>query len=455
MLLQHLENTKPKLEQLIASHQWKEIAEVLKEWPDPEVADLLLEMEKAERVLLFRALPRDRAADIFAHLDVEHQESFVHDLTDEDTRQLLANLSPDDRTTLLEELPAEVTQRFFQLLSPDDLREARLLLGYPEESIGRLMTPDYLTVRADYTVQQALDHMRKTGQDRETFNIVYVTDNKGKLLDALRLRRFIMADPSTTVENLMDHRFLSLPATEDRERAVDMIKRYDVNALPVVDSDGVLLGIVTVDDILDVAEEEATEDFHKSGAISPLDMPYSLASPKFLFQRRIGWLTILVFVNLISGFVIASYEEYLEAFLVLAFFMPLLIATGGNTGAQSATLMVRGLATGDLNKTMMRHALAKEVFVGLMLAVAMGVLTYLLGLFRGKGDFDIALVVGLSMSMIVVIANLIGVMLPFALSRFKMDPAVASSPLITSMMDAVGLLIYFATAAAILDLVVS
>lgn len=455
MLLQHLESTKPRLHDLIEKHQWKEIPGLLKDWPDPEVADLLLQLEKTERVLLFRALPRERGADVFSHLDLEHQESFIHDLTDEDTRQLLANLSPDDRTALLEELPAKITQRFFQLLSPDDLREARQLLGYPEESIGRLMTPDYLSVQADFKVHEALEHMRKTGQDRETFNIVYVTDSKGKLLDALRLRRFIMADPNSTVEKLMDHRFISLPATEDREKAVEMIKRYDVNALPVVDSTGVLLGIVTVDDILDVAEEEATEDFHKSAAVSPLDMPYSLAGPGFLFQRRIGWLTILVFVNLISGFVIANYEDYLEQFLVLAFFMPLLIATGGNTGAQSATLMVRAFATGDLKPGMLRNALVKEVLVGLMLAVAMGVLTYGLGLFRGRGDLDIALVVGLSMAMIVVIANLIGVMLPFALTRFKMDPAVASSPLITSLMDAIGLFIYFATAAFILDLAIS
>lgn len=452
MLLDHIEETKPLLEKLISEHKWKEIPTLLKDWPDPEIADMLLQLGKQNRVLLYRSLPRERAAKVFSHLDYEHQTAFLQELTDQDTRLLLADLSPDDRTALLEELPAEVTQGLFKLLSAEDLVEARRLLGYPEESIGRLMTPDYLAVKSEWSVQEALTHMRKVGKDRETFNMVYVTDATGKLLDALRLRRFIMADPTAKVDSLMDHRYISLPAFDDREHAVEVFKRYDVNALPVVDSDGILLGIVTVDDILDVAEEEATEDIHKGAAVAPLDMPYSLAGPGFLFQRRIGWLTILIFVNLISGFVISAYEEYLEAFLILAFFMPLLIATGGNTGAQSATLMVRAFATGDMDPGKIGRALMKEVVVGLLLAACMGILTYMLGLWRGRGDWEIAMVVGLSMAMIVLVANLIGLLLPFILTRFKMDPAVASSPLITSTMDAVGLLIYFATAAFILDL---
>jgi len=452
MYLEHLEETKPLLESLMQQHRWKEISKILGDWPEPEVADLLLQVDKKERVLLYRCLPRGRAAEMFAHLDYEHQESLLKELADQDTRLLLADLSPDDRTALLEELPAQVTQAMFRLLSPEDLREARRLLGYPEESIGRLMTPDYLAVQSDWTVGEAIEHMRKAGRDRETFNMVYVVDESGKLLDALRIRRFILSDPSVQVESLMDRRFVSLSAFDDREVAVDTIKRYDLNALPVVDSEGVLVGIVTVDDVFDVAEEEATEDIQKGAAVAPLDMPYSLATPGFLFQRRIGWLTILIFVNLISGFVIAAYEEYLEAFLILAFFMPLLIATGGNTGAQSATLMVRAFATGDLKPSMAWRAFFKEIAVGLLLAVCMGILTYALGLWRGKGDMDVALVVALSMAMIVLVANLIGVLLPFVLMRFKMDPAVASSPLITSMMDAIGLLLYFATAAYILDL---
>ncbi len=450
MINSHIEESKPQIRKLIEEHKWRDLAAFVRDWPDPEVADLLMDLEKNERVLFYRSLSRKRAADVFAHLEPDHQDAFVKELSDEDNRHLLANLSPDDRTALLEELPAEVTQRMMKFLSAEDLKEARRLLGYPEESIGRLMTPDYIAVRANMTVQEAIDHIRRTGRDSETFNLLYVTDERGKLLDALRLRRLIMADPAARVETLMDYKYVSLTAFEDREYAVQMIQRYDLNALPVVDSEGVLLGIVTVDDVLDVVEEEVTEDFHKSAAVAPLDRPYSLATPAFLYRKRVGWLSILIFVNLLSAAVIMRYEAYLETFAVLAVFMTLLIASGGNTGAQSATLMVRALATGDLRLALWGRAIAKELFVGLMLGLTTGFLTYLLGVARG--GTDIGLVVGLSMFCIVMVANIFGVILPFTLTRLRMDPAVASSPLITTLMDAIGLLIYFSIAALILDL---
>lgn len=440
----------PEITNLIDQRNWRALTEVLKDWPEPEIADLLLHMEKTERVLLFRALSRKRAADVFSHLDHDHQDAFLQELSAEDTRHLLAHLSPDDRTALLEELPAEVTQRLLKLLSPADLAEARQLLGYPEESVGRLMTPDYIAVRSEMTIAEALDHIRRTGRDSETFNLIYVTDEGGKLLDSLRLRRFILANPSVKVESIMDHKYVSLSAFDDREKAVQMIQRYDLYALPVVDSEGVLLGIVTVDDVLDVAQEEATEDFHKWGAVAPLESPYSQARPGFLYQKRVGWLMILIGVNLISAQILDRYEAFLQEFYVLIFFVPLLIASGGNTGAQSATLMVRGLATGDLDMSRWRRAMVKEVLVGLLLGATTGMLTFLLGIYRGGAE--IGLVVGLSMLMIVMVANLIGVVLPFTLTRLKLDPAVASSPLITSMMDAIGLLIYFGIATIFLEL---
>lgn len=438
----------PEIETLLEQRKWRAVYEKLRDRHDPEIAEVMPYLDPANRVLFFRCLPRSRAADIFSHLDHEHQDEFLQDLTDEDTRHLLANLSPDDRTALLEELPAEVTQRLLFLLSPEDLREARQLLGYPEESVGRLMTPNYISIHPEMTFGEALEHIRKTGRDSETFNVIYIVDARGKLIDVVRLRRIILASPADKVESILNYKFMSLSAFDDRERGVEVIQRYDLNAVPVLDSEGIMLGIVTVDDLFDVAEEEATEDFHKSAAVSPLDMPYSLASPTFLYRKRIGWLSILIFVNLLSATVISAYEEYLMEFIILAFFMPLLIASGGNTGAQSATLMVRALATGDLKLDRLIPAIGKEVGVGLMLGVSMGVLTYILGWFRG--DTTIGWVVGLSMFAIVIVANFIGVILPFTLTKLKLDPAVASSPLITSLMDAIGLLIYFSIAASIL-----
>ena len=441
--------TDKEIEALIENGQLKALSEHLTRWAYPEVADLILRLDKPHQILVYRALPRDRAADVFAYFEPEDQDEVLEALTDADTRLLLEHLSPDDRTAMLEELPATVTRRLMQLLSPEDLAESRQLLGYPEESVGRLMTPDYIRIRAEWTCEQALAHIRKYGRDSEVFNILYVTDSAGKLVDIVRTRRLIMTDPSTIIEDLLNYNCISISAHDDREVAVERIQRYDVNALPVVDADGVLLGIVTVDDIFDVAEEEATEDIQKGAAVAPLETRYSVASPAQLFRKRIGWLLVLIFVNLISASVISNYEAYVMEFITLALFMPLVIASGGNCGAQSATLMVRAIATGDLELSDWLMAVGKELFVGLLLGGAMAVIAAFVGQLYG-GDSKIALIVGLSMISIVFVANSFGALLPFALSRLKVDPAAASSPLITSVMDVLGLIIYFSIAVVVL-----
>ena len=435
---------------LVAAGQLKPISEELKNWANPEVADYILELDRPQQVLVFRSLPRPRAAQVFAYFDPEDQDVLLEALTDSDTRELLANLSPDDRTAMLEELPATVTRKLMQLLSPEDLAESMQLLGYPEESVGRLMTPDYIRVREEWTCEQALAHIRRYGRDSEIFNLLYVTDSNGLLIDILRMRRLIMAPPSTVISDMLNYQFVSLSAYDDRERAVEKIQRYDVSALPVVDSEGVLVGIVTVDDIMDVAEEEATEDIQKGAGMAPLETRYSSASPARLFKKRIGWLLILIFVNLISAGVISSYENYVMEFITLALFMPLVIASGGNCGSQSATLMVRAIATGDLELRDWFKAVSKETFVGLLLGIAMALIAALVGKLYG-GDLQIAVIVGLSMIAIVFVANTFGALLPFILSRLKIDPAAASSPLITSLMDVLGLMIYFSIAVAVLS----
>jgi magnesium transporter len=416
--------------------------------PEPDVADLLRDIDRADRAVIFRLLPRPMSAEVFADLDGESEQMLISDLSDEEARRLIAGLAPDDRTQLLEELPGVVTQRLLNLLDPADLAEARFLLGYPEESVGRLMTPDYVAVKAHWTVSRALDHIRARGRESETINEVYVTDAGWRLLDAVELAAFVLAEPDQTVESLMDRQFVAVFAHEDRERAVELIGRYDRYALPVVDSDGVLIGIVTIDDLLDVAEEEATEDFQRSAAIEPLDTTYREASVFRLYRKRIGWLVALVLVALMSSAVIAAFEATLEAVIVLAFFIPLLIGAGGNTGAQSATLVVRALATGDLQLRQYGRAIVKELSVGAMLGATMGLASSALGILRG--GLEVGIVVGLTMFLIVLVANLVGTTLPFLLTRLGLDPAVASSPLIATIMDAVGLLIYFTIAIVVL-----
>jgi magnesium transporter len=434
---------RPEILELIEARQWDVLREAIGDWPAPEVADLVLHLRKADRVLLFRALSRRTAGTMFSHLELEQQDSLLRDLTDDETRHVLADMPPDDRTHLLEELPGQATQRLLNLLSAGDLKETRWLLGYPEDSVGRLMTPDYVAVHPEWSVADALQHIRTHGQDSETVNRIYIIDRDWHLLDDIELRRIILAPPDARVADLMDHTFASVHAAEDREEAVRIVRKYDQVALPVIDSDGVLVGIATVDDLLDVAEAEATEDFHKVASVGPIRTSLKDASIAFLYKRRVGWLLILVFMNVFSGEAIAAFEDTIAAFVALVFFLPLLIDSGGNAGSQSATLMVRALAVGDVRAADWLRLLGKELGVALLLGLTMAVGVAVISLYRAP---EVMVVVGSTMVLIVIWGSLLGMSLPFALTRFGRDPATASAPLITSLADISGVLIYFSIA---------
>jgi magnesium transporter len=433
----------PEIAELIAARRWIELREVLEDWPAPEIADLMLALGKVDRVLLFRSLARADAAETFSYLELEQQDALLMELSDEETRKLLADLPPDDRTHLLEELPGQATQRLLNLLGAGDRKEATWLLGYPEDSVGRLMTPDYVAVRPGWTVEQALRHLRARGPRSETVNMVYVVDEKWHLLDDIELRRLILAEPETPVSEVMDESVTSIPASAPREEAVTLIRRYDLIALPVVDSDGVLLGIVTVDDVMDVAEEEATEDFHRVGSVGPIRTSLKEAAIGYLYQRRIGWLMALVFVNVFSGAGLAAFEDTIAATVSLVFFLPLLIGSGGNAGAQSSTLIVRALATGDVRASDWFRLLGKELAVALLMGVTMALGVAAIAAVRAP---EVVLVVSLTMTISVLFGSLFGMSLPFVLTRLKMDPATASAPLITSVADIAGVLIYMTLA---------
>ncbi|MFO8156341.1 MAG: magnesium transporter, partial [Thiohalospira sp.] len=317
-------------------------------------------------------------------------------------------------------------------------------------SVGRLMTPNYIAVRPDWSVSRSLAHIRSRHQQAETISVIYVTDIYGKLLDTLGLRRFVLAEPEQQVAEIMDHQYTSIEATEDREKAVDLVQHYDLSALPVVDSDGMLLGTVTLDDIMDVAEEEATEDFHKMGSVGTLPPSLRDASPYLLYRKRIGWLVLLVFMNLFGGAAIAFYEQTIEAAITLVFFLPLVIASGGNAGAQASTLMVRALATGDVRARDWARLFGKELGVAVALGLTMGIAVAGIGVYRG--GMEIGAVVALAMTAVVVFGSLTGMLMPFLLDRLKIDPATSSAPLITSLADIIGILVYFSIATLILTL---
>jgi magnesium transporter len=434
----------PEVQRQITEREWSALRSTLASWHAPEIVDLLRDLSPADWLIVFRLLPRRLSGEVFSLMDTGEQNDLLTALTNDETRRLLAEMSPDDRTELLEELPGQVTQKLMNLLSPEDLREARQLLGYPEKSIGRLMTPDYVAVRSEWTVEQALSHTRHSGRASETINALYVVDRSWRLLDALDIRRFILAEPDDTVESIMDYVFVALPALDDREEAVRTMERYDLAVLPVVDSDGVLVGIVTFDDVLDVAAAEVTEDFHRTGGIEPLRGSVRDASAWMLYRKRISWLVLLIFVNIFSGAAIASFEDTIAAAVALVFFLPLLIDSAGNSGSQSATLMIRALAVGDVKLGDWGRLLGKELGIALALGVTMGVAVSWLGVLRGGAD--VGLVVTITMVIVVVVGSLIGMSLPFLLSKLKLDPATASAPLITSLADISGVLIYFSLA---------
>jgi len=444
-----LQLLRPEIEELIESRDWVGLKESLQDVPAVDIAELFEEIDSQIAVVIFRLLKKQKAAEVFSHLSNSKEVEFLDLLTRRQLEEVMSNMEPDDRVTIFEELPGHLTQRVMTSLNAEELKEVKLMLGYPKESVGRQMTSRYVKVRFDWTVEKTMSHIRKYGFSAETVNVIYVVDENERLIDDLKLTQLILAEPEQRIDDIMDDSFIALNAFDDQEVAVEMFSKYDRVALPVVDSDGILIGIVTVDDIIDIAREEATEDFHKGAAIAPLKKTYRETSIWSLFGKRITWLIILVFVNLLSSGVIDHYEEILASTIALAFFIPLLIDSGGNTGAQSATIMVRAIAVGDVKLSHWLRVTGKEILVGLSLGLMMGFASAFLGAFRG--GWGVGLVVGLSMVAIVLVANIIGALLPFLLTKLNIDPAVASSPLITTIVDVTGLLIYFSIAAVVLQ----
>ena len=446
-----LNGTSIDLKKLIDTQDWKELKKIMEHTLAADIVDDLLLASPHEQVLIFRLLSLDTSSEVFSLLELEQQDDLLQNLTNQETRQLLASLPPDDRTALIVEMPSPVTRRLMGLLNSEDLKEVRQLLGYPEESVGRVMTPDYVQVRSNWTMRQVLENIRFYGKDSETINYVYVVDESGYLLSSMRLRIILLADLDQLVSEVVeDNVELALSAFEDREEAVVLMKKYDVMALPVVDSKKVLIGIVTFDDVMDIAEEEATEDIQKAASISPLRDSYFRLGVLSLYQKRVTWLIILVILNIVTAGVIGIFDQNLATYTVLISFMPMMLGTGGNTGSQASTLIIRALTIGDLDYSRFWPTFFKEILLGMLLGVTLGVVASIISFLRVGISFKVPLVVALSMMTIVLSANLIGVVLPFVLSKLKVDPAVASGPLITTLIDALGLFIYFSFAMLIL-----
>ncbi|MCL7745188.1 magnesium transporter [Guyparkeria hydrothermalis] len=413
---------------------------------DQDIARAMAGLSTEGVVRVLDLLPHERRVGVFGFLEPETQYALVESLDEGRARELLEALRPDNLTALLEHLGTEEGEAVVRRLSPHRVQQALRLLGYPRESAGRLMTPEFIALRPDWTLAYALEHVQQHAGRSETIDTLYVTDAHGRLLGWTGLRKLVLGDPKATVESLMDAEPVHAVVGDDREEVARQIQHYDLTALPVVDEAGVLLGMVTIDDVMDVVEEEATEDIHKLGGLGAKQVSLRGASILELFKKRIGWLLMLVFLAIFAAGAVSAFEETLEAAVVLSFFLPLIIGSGGNAGSQGATMMVRALATGDVSSGDWMRLWLRELGVATALGLTMGAAAWGIGLFYG--GTMLANVVFLSMIAVVVFGSMVGMLLPFVLTRFRLDPATASTPLISSIADIGGILIYFGIATA-------
>jgi len=447
----------PDLEEMLSNKQFDLVRTTLEDLHPADIAEVLEDMPNASSALIFRIMPRSQATEVFEYLPVEEQSHIVSTFGTKALASTLNEMAPDDRMRLFEELPASVTRQALAMLSPSELEVARELMGYPANSAGRYMTPEYLTLSPDMTAEEALAHIRKHGAGRETLNMLYVVNERGKLLDDVRLSSLVMASPETKIVDLVPHDVITISAKTDREEVVSLFEKYDRVALPVTDSEGMLVGIITVDDVLDVAKEEATEDIHGLGGVETLDAPYFELGIFSLFKKRGGWLAILFFGEMFTATAMAVYEDKLAQAVVLGLFIPLIISSGGNSGSQAASIIIRALALREIQLKNFFKVFSRELASGLMLGVLLGsigflrimVWQHLFGTY-GEHTLKLAAVIFLSLVSIVLFGNLMGTSLPFFFRALGFDPAKASAPFVATLVDVSGLVIYFSIATWIL-----
>jgi magnesium transporter len=448
----------PEIQGLIQERNFAALREIFCDWPRADVAEVIEDLPEDEQVIVFRVLPAALAADVFEYLDIEAQQKLLRAMAHEQVVAILNEMAPDDRTALLEEMPSAAARQLIKVLTPEERRIATALLGYPEGSVGRLMTPDFVAVRENWTVKEVLDYVREHGQDRETLNFIYVVDERGKLIDDLRIRNFLLRPLDTRVDEIMDRSYVHLTVNQNQEEALQIFRKYDRAALPVVDSNDVLVGIVTQDDMLDVAEAQATEDIQKLGGLEALDEPYTTISLPRMVKKRASWLIILFLGEMLTATAMQGYNGEIEKAAILAMFLPLIISSGGNSGSQATTLVIRAMAVGELKLRDWFRVVRRELQSGILLGLILGVIGFIrISLWQELHIFDygpyhwlVAITVAIALVGVVLWGSLAGAMLPFLLRRCGLDPATASAPAVATLVDVTGLLIYFNVALFVL-----
>ena len=438
-------------ESLIEEKKYAQLKTIIPEHPE-DIAHLISSISQFSwKIFIFRMIPHDKATLTFEYLPGDEQEDILKSLSSNEIQNILNEMSPDDRTELFEEMPAELVKRCMNLLSSEERKIALEILNYPAESVGRLITPDFVQVYEDMNVSDALEHVREVGLKQETIYHCYVLDREKKLQGVVSLKKVVLAQPQTKIRDLMFKDVINVNVYTDREEAANIFKKYDLIALPVVDNSHKLLGIVTFDDFVDVLEDEATEDFERIAAVLPVEKPYMEADFFNILWKRSFWLIVLAVFESISGFVLQRYGHAINQWVTLTFFLPVLIATGGNAGTQSATLIIRSIATQDVKVKDFFKVVFRESLLGLFMGLILAVVG-LIRVFLQQSNWLLSVSVGISMGITIMLAAVVGASLPLICRKLKFDPAIMSGPLITTIVDVVGIFIYFEIASLILKL---
>lgn len=441
-----------EIKELLTTRQYTTLRQRLAEMNEADVASLLEELPEEEILKVFRILPKNLAADVFSYLEVENQQLIITSMSEKDAAGIINNLMADDATDLLEEMPANIVKRILANASPEMRRDINHLLRYPEDSAGSLMTVEYVDLKENLTVEEAIARIRKVGVDSETINICYVLDAQRTLLGTVALRYLLLSDADEIIGDIMHENVIAINTMMDQEEVAKQFKKYDFTSMPVVDNENRLVGIITVDDIVDIMEEEATEDIEKMAAIVPSDKPYMRTGIFETFKKRIPWLLLLMISATFTGQIIGHFESALQAYVVLTTFIPMLMDTGGNAGGQASVTIIRGLSLGEIEFRDTFRVIWKEIRVAFLCGVTLACANYVKLLTIDKVSPAVALVVCCTLVVAVLVAKLIGCTLPILAKRIGFDPAVMASPFITTIVDALSLIVYFQIASAVLHL---
>jgi len=447
-----LENKVVELRELLDTKQYTGLRQELMELNEADIAAIMEEMEDKEMLKIFRILPKDLAADVFSYMEVENQQFIITSLSERDAAHIIDNLMADDATDLLEEMPASVVKKLLSLASPETRRDINQLLRYPEDSAGSIMTVEFVDLKENLTVENAIERIRNMGLDSETINICYVLDSRRKLIGTVALRYLLLSSADDVIGDIMNENVISINTMMDQEEVARQFQKYDFTAMPVVDQENRLVGIITVDDIVDILTQEATEDIEMMAAILPTDKPYMKTSIWETWMKRIPWLLLLMVSSTFTERIISSAEDALSACVVLTAYIPMLMGTGGNAGGQSSGTIIRGLSLNEIEFEDMFKVIWKELRVAFLCGLTLFVVCFAKLMFFDKVGMSIAIVICITLVCTLLIAKTVGAVLPMLAQKIGLDPAVMASPFITTIVDALSLIIYFNVAVNLLGL---